>query len=241
MRSVELQWEGVSDDTWAIEAEPRRRGALARALLAVGQSISTAVAELAAGADAQGVVNIIEAGHPSGLIGLSENDWLEAKSQPWNLDSDIGKVELAQDVARLANAGGGVIVLGAATRKHDGEEAIARVHGVRPGLFRPHRVRMTVDARVYPAVEGIRIGRSLQEPSGLVVGYILVPLQHPASLPFLVHGAIVGRRVDGSFMSIVRRRGDQSVAVRAEELHTWLSAGRRLLRGETSTRHSRAP
>jgi hypothetical protein len=37
--------------------------------------------------------------------------------------------------------------------------------------------------------------------------------------------------VEGSFITIVRTRGDQSIAVRAEEIHAWLSAGRSLLRG----------
>jgi hypothetical protein len=233
VRSAAVEWENIGGDTWAIDAEFRRRDALASALLALGKSISTAVGELAGEADADGVVNVIAAGYPAGLIGLAENDWLEAKSEPWNLDSDRGKIELAQDVARLANANGGVIVVGAATRKEDGKETVTRVDGVRPELFRPHRVRMTIDARVYPPVEGIKVGRSDISQSPLSVGYIQVPPQDPGCLPFLVHGAIVGRRVDGSFISIVRRRGDQSISVRAEEMHAWLAAGRRLLRQGT--------
>ena len=230
VRSAAVEWENYSGDTWAIEAELRRRDAPASALLVLGRSIATAVSELAGEADAAGVVNVIEAGYPAGLIGLDENEWLEAKSQPWNLDTDVGKVELAQDVARLANAKGGVIVIGAGTRKEDGKETITRVDGVRPDLFRPHRVRMTVDARVYPLVEGIKVGRAEIRESSLSVGYIRVPPQDPECLPFVVHGAIVGRRVEGSFVSIVRRRGDQSISVRPEEMHAWLSAGRRLLR-----------
>ena len=230
VRSAAVEWENYSGDTWAIEAELRRRDALASALFALGRSIATAVSELTGEADADGVVNVIEAGHPAGLIGLAENDWLEAKSQPWNMETDLGKVELAQDVARLANGGGGVIVVGAGTRKEDGKETIARVDGVRSDLFRPHRIRMTVDARVYPPVEGIKVGRAEIRESSLSVGYIQVPPQDPGRLPFVVHGAIVGRRVEGSFISIVRRRGDQSISVRAEEMHAWLSAGRRLLR-----------
>lgn len=231
IRSLTVAWENVSGNTWAIEAEFRRRDAFASALVDVGAAISTAVSELAGGADADGVVNVIEAGYPSGLIGLVEADWLEAKSQSWNLDADFGKIELAQDVARLANAAGGVIVIGAATRKEDGQETIARADGIRPDLFRPHRVRMTIDARVYPPIEGIRVGRAVVKESQLAIGYVRVPQQDPGDLPFIVHGAIVGRRVEGSFITIVRRRGDQSIAVRAEEMHAWLSAGRNLLRG----------
>lgn len=234
IRSVAVEWENASGDTWAIESELRRRDAFASTLVAIGEAIVTAVSELAGGADADGVVNVIEAGYPGGLIGLLEGDWLEAKSQPWNLDADFGKIELAQDVSRLANGDGGVIVIGAATRKEDGQETIARVGGIRPALFRPHRVRMTIDARIYPPIEGLKVGRAVVKASQLAIGYVRVPRQEPGALPFIVHGAIVSRKVEGSFITIVRRRGDQSIAVRAEEMHAWLSAGRILLRGSPS-------
>jgi hypothetical protein len=89
---------------------------------------------------------------------------------------------------------------------------------------------MTIDARVYPAVVGLRVQRLPIIGSDLVIGYVRIPHQDPSLEPFLVHGAIVGRKVEGSFISIVKRRGDQSLSVRAEELHTWLAAGRRLVR-----------
>ena len=236
LRSIAVEWENVLGDTWAIEAEFRRRDAFASALADLGEAISTSVSELAGGADPAGVVNVIEAGYPGGLIGLREGDWLEAKSQPWKLDSDFGKIELAQDVARFANGDGGVIVIGAATRKVDGAETITRVDGIRPDLFRPHRVRMTIDSRVYPPVEGLKVGRAIVKESQFAIGYVRVPRQEPGALPFIVHGAIVGRRVEGSFVTIVRRRGDQAIAVRAEEMHAWLSAGRILLRGSPARR-----
>jgi hypothetical protein len=90
---------------------------------------------------------------------------------------------------------------------------------------------MTIDSRVYPPVEGVWVGRAVVRESQLAIGYVRVPRQEPGAMPFIVHGAIVGRKVEGTFVTIVRRRGDQSIAVRPEEMHAWLSAGRNLLRG----------
>jgi hypothetical protein len=240
--SIERLWENASGVTWAIDISFRRRSALATDLLALGAEIGTAVHELAAGIDPRAVMNIIEAGYPSGLIGAVESEWLEAKSQPWHLDTDFGKIELAQDVARLANAGGGVIVVGAATKKAEGVETITRVDGIRPEGFSPHRARMIIDTRVYPPVVGLTVRRVLIRGSQLAIGYVHIPPQDPSTQPFLVHGAIVGRKVEGSFISIVKRRGDQSLSVRAEELHAWLVAGRRLVReGQLRRERPRGP
>jgi hypothetical protein len=230
VRVIEREWENASGVGWGIEAEFRRRDALVTGLLTLGKAIATTVGELANGMDPDAVVNVIEAGFPAGLIGAKEDEWLEAKSQPWDLDTEYGKIELAQDVARLANAAGGVIVVGATTRKVDGEETVTRVGGIRPDRFSPHRARMTIDARVYPPVEGLTVRRVPIKDSDHSIGYLRVPPQDSVVQPFLVHGSIVGRKVEGSFISIVKRRGDQSLSVRAEELHQWLTAGRRLAR-----------
>jgi hypothetical protein len=240
VRGVEREWENASGVAWAIEAEFRRRDALATSLVSLGAADATTVNELATGVDPEAVVNVIEAGYPSGLIGAKEGEWLEAKSQPWDLDTDFGEIELAQDVARLANATGGVIVVGATTRKVDGEETVTQVGGIRPDLFSSHRAKMTIDARVYPPVDGLTVRRVAIKNSSHAIGYVRVPAQDSAVQPFLVHGSIVGRKVEGAFISIVKRRGDQSLSVRAEELHLWLTAGRRLAReGRLGTR--RAP
>lgn len=230
VRGVEREWENASGVAWAIEAEFRRRDALATSLLSLGAAIATTVNELARSMDPEAVVNVIEAGYPSGLIGAKESEWLEAKSEPWDLDTDFGKIELAQDVARLANATGGVIVIGATTRKVDGEETVTRVGGIRPDHFSSHRAKMTIDARVFPPVDGLTVRRVAIKGSSHAIGYVRVPAQDSAVQPFLVHGSIVGRKVEGAFISIVKRRGDQSLSVRAEELHLWLTAGRRLAR-----------
>ena len=59
---------------------------------------------------------------------------------------------------------------------------------------------------------------------------IEVPPQPEELQPFLVQGAIVDGETHGAFVSIVRRRDDESVATSAAAIHSTLAAGRALLR-----------
>lgn len=63
----------------------------------------------------QSVHDVLEkllVGQFDALIGLPESEWLEAKPSPYVLDTTKQKLELAKDVSALANAVGGVLVLG---------------------------------------------------------------------------------------------------------------------------------
>jgi hypothetical protein len=59
---------------------------------------------------------------------------------------------------------------------------------------------------------------------------ILVPAQPEESKPVLVHGAIVGDKTEGAFISIVQRRGEHPITITAQSIHATLAAGRALLR-----------
>ena len=53
------------------------------------------------------------------LIGVIENEIVEAKDQPWNLASRDGQREFARDVSSFANLRGGIILVGVHTDKPD--------------------------------------------------------------------------------------------------------------------------
>jgi hypothetical protein len=72
-----------------------------------------------------------------------------------------------------------------------------------------------------PLVVETRVGH------GLVV--ISIPTQEEELKPFLVHGAIVDGRME-SAISIVRRSGEDSIPITAQQIHSTLAAGRALLR-----------
>src|ERR1035437_218677 len=58
------------------------------------------------------VMEKLEAHDFDALIGVIESEWLDAKETPYHLDSPKQKLELAKDVAAMANASGGITVIG---------------------------------------------------------------------------------------------------------------------------------
>src|SRR5688500_9475154 len=61
------------------------------------------------------------------IIGTSEHDTVECKSAPYRLGEDRQRIELAKDVSGLANADGGLILIGVATqRREDTREDVVR-------------------------------------------------------------------------------------------------------------------
>jgi hypothetical protein len=94
------------------------------------------------------------------------------------------------------------------------------------------QIRAVIDGRVYPPVEGLEMATGPSAQSGNVIVSITVPAQSPSLKPFIVHGSLVDRKTEGEFISIVRRRGESSIAMGHREIHSWLAAGKRLMSGD---------
>jgi len=169
----------------------------------------------------------------SALLGLRESDWLDAKSGAYDfrVHKDAARVSLAQDVARFANSErGGILLLGFATRFEDGGETISSVVPISFDAGVVDSYRKTVDERVYPLVDGLEIQRFPVEGGEVLA--ITVPPQPESNKPYLVQGGILdGGKYDGGVISIVRRRGDGSIPIRAAAVHAMLAAGRSALLG----------
>ena len=155
----------------------------------------------------------------------------------YNLDSDQGKISLAEAVSRFCNAeDGGIVVVGMDTKKNAGGGEI--IKSLRPVPLDPRtdrRYRQAVENRVLPFPTGLTVDIVERGSAhGLVV--VTVPRQEEELKPFLVHGAFVNGNVQGAYISIVRRSGEDSIPITAQQIHSTLAAGRALLRrGELST------
>ncbi|MEV5978878.1 hypothetical protein [Streptomyces sp. NPDC052114] len=179
------------------------------------------------------VFDLCHGGAPDYLVGMEESDWLEVKSQGYFLDKLSDRIELAQDVARFANSEeGGILVVGYRTKKNQHGELISKFTPTREELAGASRYRSVIDARVFPPVDGLRVMASQQGDGWILT--VLVPPQSEENKPFLVHGAIVDGKVEGAFISVVRRRGEASIPITGPAIHTMLAAGRALLRGRHS-------
>jgi hypothetical protein len=209
-----------------------------RALLAAGRDVAAIVEAYRSGTVTLSTArNLVRGGRPHLLKGLEESDWLEVKSQAYRLaaSAPVGerqKVELAQDVARFANGEvDGLIVLGFKESKSGSNSVIGAVSPIPLADLDIERYRSVIDQRVVPLLDGLLIENVELSPGwGMMV--ISVPAQRKDMQPFLVHGAIVGDKMEGAFISIVRRRGEGSAVVSAREIHAYIVAGRKHLLGD---------
>ncbi|MFG3001326.1 RNA-binding domain-containing protein [Streptomyces sp. NPDC048340] len=94
------------------------------------------------------------------MLGLRETQWLDAKSGPYQLADRRAVEELAKDVSAFANGGGGVIVIGIATRLEHDEEVLDHIVGVDPTAVNLDQIRKLIRQWITPAPRGVRVGWS---------------------------------------------------------------------------------
>jgi len=180
----------------------------------------------------ESVGHLIRGGHADLLVGQEENDWFDAKVDHYEMSQLRGKIALARAVGRFANAErGGLVVVGVRTKKSSAGESVSAIVGVPVDGSAERRYRQALNQCLYPPVEFLTIESVLITESNRMLMLIDIPPQPEELKPFLVHGAIVDGNVEGAFISIVRRRGEESIPVTAPMIHSTLAAGRALLRG----------
>jgi hypothetical protein len=179
------------------------------------------------------VADLVRGGSAHLLIDQPEGNWLDAKSEEYDLSTLRGKISLAQAVARFANAeDGGLIVIGARAKRIPGGEVIRQVRGVKPRHNDTDaRYLKVLNERLYPPPQGLRVDLvPTEEGRALII--LEVPQQPEELKPFLVHGAITADGdIEGAFISIVQRRGEGSIPITAPMIHASIATGRALLRG----------
>lgn len=176
--------------------------------------------------DVHALWDLLRAGLPEGLIGCPETHWFEAKSEPYQLDGAFARLELAKDVSALANSGGGVLVVGLATRTVDGVDTVLRVRPVPGHLVLVARYRSALRAALYPRLQGLEI-LFIEITAGKGVLAIRVPRQPPEGLPVIVLGMPGSHKdkVEGAYWAIFRRQGDESVPVTPPAVHAAIRGG----------------
>lgn len=104
------------------------------------------------------VLAILQSGDFTQLLGVLEDDHLECKSFPYNLDQDREKMELAKDVSALANADGGIILIGVQTEQepsHQGD-IIRRVGCFTQARLEFSQYQSVLSEWVVPSIPGVR-------------------------------------------------------------------------------------
>jgi hypothetical protein len=156
------------------------------------------------------------------LLGMRECGWLEVKSRAYRLDNPGDKAELLKDVAQLANAQGGLLLIGFATAKTDGRDVLIEVSALAAEDLDPEKYRKTLRSGVCPTIRDLRVER-LDAGSGQYVLMVDVPAQRDADKPFVVPGPAVGKLFPSVAVPI--RDDDGTHWLGVSELQRMLAAG----------------
>jgi len=179
------------------------------------------------------IQDILARGAFDELKGALENEIFEAKSQPWDLNSERGKFDLATDISSMANMRGGIIVFGASTKQPDTHQSrevdqIPRL----PESIAPSddRYWQIVSDWIYPPLFGISF-RWHPDPKDSTRGMIsvYVPNYGEESRPFLVAHYLSekGKRIS-SVVGLSQRLGSTTRHTPIQDLHAFVREGRRL-------------
>lgn len=185
---------------------------------------------------ADGVLNLLRGGHFNLLLGEKESAYLEVKTAMhpiWvpGAHGDKAKIELAQDVARFANGDvDAILVIGYRETSSGGNE-IGSITPVGNTDLNLAQISEVLDARIVPPLDGLVVETFAVSATESILA-VYVPRQPAEMQPYLVHGAIAEGKVEGAFFSIVRRRGEGSITTSAQQIHAYIVAGKRYLRGE---------
>lgn len=178
------------------------------------------------------ILRTLQNGDPAALVGQTESEWLEVKSSAYDLkgsDEAHWKLELALDVAQFANSSnGGLLLIGYHTKRISGKDTIDKIIPVPHSQTRLQTYGDVLKHKIHPPISGLEIGSIPYNNSEII--YLYVPAQQDENKPYLVTGAIIDGCYIGSAISIVRRQGDASIPVTAQEIHSALAIGRALMR-----------
>lgn len=174
---------------------------------------------------------ILDSGNLNELIGAVENDWLECKAAPYRLEEDYQKQELAKDVSALANANGGVILIGVKTEgdpTHFGDE-IKEVRPFPQKLVNPGQYQDILKQRIYSALQRVEVKWFPSAPNlekGIVA--IFIPPQASVHRPFLLTRTLdaEGKLVEIVFGYVERHRAIVD-HMSVQELHALIKDGLR--------------
>lgn len=139
--------------------------------------------------NAAAALRAVRSGGLDDVIGLRECAWLEAKEKPYKLGHPAQDAELCKDAAALANARGGLLLVGYGTAQKGGREVLARLAPVARDSVNVEQYRMILRARVYPDIRDLEIEWiPADDQAGVLV--IHVPRQRETDKLFVIRGRI---------------------------------------------------
>jgi hypothetical protein len=144
------------------------------------------------------VLAILADGDFEPIVGVAEDDLLEFKTSPYRLEEARQGFELAKDVASLANAAnGGIVVIGFETERDEATatDTVARASPFARGLLDEAQYLDKIRQLIHPLVIGVRVEfKPSAEDADRGVAVIVVPAQAEDQKYFLVAKPFCGAR-----------------------------------------------
>ena len=137
---------------------------------------------------AAAALRALRSGALDSVVGLRECAWLDVKEQAYKLGHPAQDAELCKDSAALANARGGLLLIGYGTARRAGREFVARLAPVSAESVNVEQYRMILRARVYPDIRDLELEwvRADDDQAGILV--IHVPRQRENDKLFVIRG-----------------------------------------------------
>lgn len=172
------------------------------------------------------VAELLRTGHHDVLIDQPENNWLEAKSEPYRLN-DYGRYLLATEVAAFGNADGGLLALGLKTSKRHGVDVITKANGIRLEGFDVSKYHAVLREWIFPPPTGVRIDIApFSDGQGLGIVVIEIPPQAPELQPFFIKRTEIEGRLRTERLGVPVRLGADTNHWDVAQLHALVVAGR---------------
>jgi hypothetical protein len=101
------------------------------------------------------LIRALESGDYNAIKDTRENEWLDFKSQPYDLSSPTKIADLAADVAAFANGQGGYLLIGVqeSPLPDSQETAASNIRGVPGAMVNENQIRKLIRAHVRPLVQ----------------------------------------------------------------------------------------
>lgn len=174
--------------------------------------------------DHRAVRKALQSHSPASLLEQPESQHLEAKKRPYAPRNPVEVDELAKDICAFANSGGGVLVIGIATRKRGDEDVFDRFVPLERTDVDRDRYRKLIHDHICPAPQGVKVEWS-EDPQGRRVLFIDVPEQ-PPNCTFVVAAPTRNTGPRPDTVAVPVRTGDSTRWVKREELQRQISVGR---------------
>jgi hypothetical protein len=179
------------------------------------------------------IERILSRGNLEDLVGALENEFFEAKGEPWQLEIELEKFKFAKAVTAMANSRGGIILVGVAARgsqTHRRDEVLEQQRYLPESMTPDDRYMHILADWVHPLPEGIDVKwyNDSKNPTRGIIG-VHIPNQNDELRPFFVKRYFeeAGKRL-GAAVCLVQRFGATTKETPVYELHMLLREGRRV-------------